>query len=126
MINESAMAANAIGSQGEVAKSSEAIRRAAPRDHGPEDDADQGKQQGLREYLALHTAARGSESHTHADFLSLLSNGVRDDSVDAEGGEQMPSLAKSVTSRPRSGAAKRSDPRALAGDERRPGLVVRD
>ena len=80
--------AEVIGSLGLVWKSKEASRRATatePRLRRLRRDAANFRVRAR--IAALDDAGGGAESHANADFLGLASDGIRDDAVDAEGGE---------------------------------------
>ncbi len=56
-------------------------------DEGSYGEADGGEAEGFAEDAVLQGSGRGAESHADADFLFALADGVRDDGVDTEGGE---------------------------------------
>src|SRR5208282_1274647 len=51
-------------------------------------ETDAREAQSVEHDVALNAAGAGSERHADADFLRLPRDGVRDDAVDAERGEQ--------------------------------------
>ena len=83
------MVAKVIGSVGAVLKSRAAMARETSRDaRAPDGDADEGEAEGFGEDAALDVCRGCAEGHADADLLRALGDGVGDDAIDAEGGEQ--------------------------------------
>ena len=80
--------AKVTGSAGSVPKSSEAIGGRSPgRLWRADGDADEGESGGLDDDAELDACAGCAERHADADLLGALRDGVGDDAVDAERGE---------------------------------------
>ena len=88
-MSNATMAAKVVGSVGAVLKSRAEMSVAdAEGDNGADSDADECEPHGARDDAELHACRGGAERHADADLERLPRDGVGDDAIDAERGEQ--------------------------------------